>query len=873
MGYKPTITNISAFDATKGTTIYFGWKGNAAFANELIIKNSKTLKTVYKYKVEQMGLYHEMNIAEGTKGQEEAFVNNNLYQATLIIYDKYNNVISDESDPITFWCFSTPTFEITNDFVKTGIATMASLYLTFKYKQDENEALSEYTVMLYNSNNQLLHQSKTFNTSISDGNLVYKIEGLQNTDGYKVCVEGKTVHGMKISTGYVSFSIKFDKMGVGSLVNLKDIGDGKISIGSNFKILDAKAYPDPPKYINNEEVDLRKPGSYVEFDNGFVVDGNYECKIAFRAPSVGNLYTMTNAQGDIIRLSYNYYDIYNEENDDFVRKYYFKLNVSGKNTDINIFSNMFDALTYGQKVVALIQHKNGYYNLKLNIGKDTSSAVAITYHIDSDKETYTEYVNVGDPMTDIPFTVEKEGYEFVGWRTDETASEEVLSEQDVANEELDLYAVFSKNITKTFVSYNNTETLQGTMYYNNGSIKKAKFKVPTGATRSGWNWRGWSAINDEKADADVGHDNGYIMNTTVAGTYYGLYSQDITVAYYDGNTTKKTVPDTTRYFSASGDISNPSIKLKQTELDGWNTRGWSTGTAGNSGIDYHNNVEFSVDSNITLYGMYYEVLTLSYYDGSSTKKQKTDNRYYNSGKGTYTDPSFVMSQTSLSNWNAKGWATKNVANADIVYNNGAKITISDDTTIYGRYNQTITLSYNGNGSTGGSTTSQNETRYYNSINYSNPKFKLNSNGFSKTNCTFQKWAQGNITGTQYAVGAEVTLTASTVFYAIWYAAPVSKVLYSGTGGILSNNVGSFNTTGFKSVTITLIASSGWSYYGLRAGKDACGAGDWTEQGDSATITISLPADAGVQYFSWMVNLSSYGGTDENTSWQIKVNAS
>ena len=108
----------------------------------------------------------------------------------------------------------------------------------------------------------------------------------------------------------------------------------------------------------------------------------------------------------------------------------------------------------------------------------------------------------------------------------------------------------------------------------------------------------------------------FIVSIGDNATVYGLYNQDITITYFNGNTTEETISGT-RYFSASNNILNPSFKLKQTELVDWSTRGWSTGSDGNSSIDYKNNVEFTVDKNTTLYGMYYKILTLSYYDGSS----------------------------------------------------------------------------------------------------------------------------------------------------------------------------------------------------------------------------------------------------------------
>ena len=876
MGYKPTITNISAFDATQGTIVYFGWKGNAAFANELIIKNSETLEVVYQYRTErQMGLYHEMNISEGAK---ESFVNGKLYQATLIVYDK-DNVASDESDPITFWCFSTPIFQITNDFVETGIVTMSSLYLNFKYKQNEKEALNEYTVKLYDSNNQLLHQSKTYNTSISDGELVYRIEGLQNTHEYRVCVEGITIHGMEVSTGYVLFSIKYDKMGAGALVNLKDIGDGKISIGSNFKILGVDSYPDPPKYIDNEEVDLRKTGSYVEFYDGFVVDGNYECKVAFRAPSVGNLYTMKNSKGDVICLSYEYYDIYNEEDGNVVRKYYFRLNVSGENTNVNIYSKMFDKLTYGQRVIALIQYKNGYYNLKLKISKDTTDAVPITYHIDQDVEPYTEMINVGDSiMEPASFVVEKEGYEFVGWRADSAASGEVLPEDTVADEELDLYAVFAKPVTLTCVSYDNTEVTSANMYYNNGVIENANIKIPVGSNYDSWVWKGWSDIDVTDANASVTYNNEDIISLSENAIIYGLYNQGIIVTYYNNSKTESVAPGT-RCYNASGNILNPEFTLTQSGISGWTARGWSTGTSGNSSVKYKNAEKFSINSNITLYGMYEKSVTVTYYNNSTTKKTATDYAFRNYA-GTIINAKFNLSQSDVSGWTKNGWSTSSVANASTTYNNATAFERLDDITLYGKYKKSVTASYNGNGNNSGSTSSNSGTAYRNYAgSVVGATITLSGSGFSKTNCTFSQWAVGSTGGTRYNSGSNVTLSENTTFYAVWKVNVIdNRLIASGKGSYQSDWQYSIDTTNYSSVKVRMWARSVWAYYGIGNGGDYNNAGKVTGTANDHPnwqyIDMTLQANSGVKWFSFGISPSGgYGGSDENTEWEVRLFAS
>lgn len=169
---------------------------------------------------------------------------------------------------------------------------------------------------------------------------------------------------------------------------------------------------------------------------------------------------------------------------------------------------------------------------------------------------------------------------------------------------------------------------------------------------------------------------------------------------------------------------------------------------------------------ISLYAVFKKTVTLTYYNNSTTASTTSGTQYYNNGN--VSNPTFTLSQASKSGWTARGWATGTAGNASVAYSSISGTAFSANTTVYGLYQQTITLSYNGNGSTSGSTSSQTGTRYYNSYgNYSNPSFTLASNGFAKTSYSFSKWAQGSTSGTQYAAGASVTLSASTTFYAIW----------------------------------------------------------------------------------------------------------
>lgn len=370
--YKPIITNISAFDATVGTTIYFTWKGTQAFQNELVIRDSETLEIVYKYKTDRnMLLRHEMNLLLGSTNMDVTgtLQNGKQYQATITVFDK-NGIQSAASDPSTFWCFSNPTLRITNEDVLNGIITTSSLYLSFFYSQSEGEVLNEYYVELFDETRQLVHSSQIYYGSNSEEYLEYRIEGLLNNHSYYTNIHIKTTHGIELETGLIPFSVKYDKMGAGALIYLRDLGNGNVSIGSNFKIIDVKANPDPPTFINNEEIDLRDPDSWVNFFDGFDIEGNYEMKIGLRAVK-DNFYVLCkDGDKEVLKITYKYYDI--DYEDDVERKYYYRADIYNDNQNVTVFTKMFDKPDDGQDIVLVLTHINGYYSLNINIGNRTT---------------------------------------------------------------------------------------------------------------------------------------------------------------------------------------------------------------------------------------------------------------------------------------------------------------------------------------------------------------------------------------------------------------------------------------------------------------------------------------------------------------------
>lgn len=123
-----------------------------------------------------------------------------------------------------------------------------------------------------------------------------------------------------------------------------------------------------------------------------------------------------------------------------------------------------------------------------------------------------------------------------------------------------------------------------------------------------------------------------------------------------------------------------------------------------------------------------------------------------------------------------GWRTDTVPSAEIL---STAVMGDEPIALYAVFKQTITLSYNGNGSTEGDMPSQTGALYYNNGNIANPTFTLAENSFGKTDYIFCEWAMGSTEGTGYVPGTSVALSSNTVFYAKWYH---SVITFPYTGG-------------------------------------------------------------------------------------------
>lgn len=233
-----------------------------------------------------------------------------------------------------------------------------------------------------------------------------------------------------------------------------------------------------------------------------------------------------------------------------------------------------------------------------------------------------------------------------------------------------------------------------------------------------------------------------------------------TIVYTAGNTVTYHV-DTTEVHTEDVDAGESVLSPKSftPTKTGYVFVGWRyDGTANGTTID---SLVMGNDP-ISLYAVFSKVITVTYYNGNTTKQIATGYQYYNNGTTVY--PTFTITQNGISGWNAIGWSTSTAANGAISYKTLSGITITSDITLYAMYSATVYLYTVANGST----TTHSGVKYYNSGSGAtiNPTFTVANP--SKSGWTFQGWssAAGNATVTNATI-SNLSLNSTTYRYAVF----------------------------------------------------------------------------------------------------------
>lgn len=313
--------------------------------------------------------------------------------------------------------------------------------------------------------------------------------------------------------------------------------------------------------------------------------------------------------------------------------------------------------------------------------------------------------------------------------------------------------VYSAGSTVTY--YVDADTVYTEDINSGDSCLAPKTFTPAIAGRTFVGWR-----QDTTPSSDV-------LSTLAMGnepvTLYAVFQTQVTLTYYMGATTTPSAQTLLKYYN-NGNFANPKFTIAQPTIDGWISRGWGTSAAGNAAVAYSAISQTEFATNTIVYALYSKSVTIKYYDNSTTVKTTSGTRYYNSA-GNYANPSFTLTQTTRSGWTKRGWGTALAANAAVVYADGVAFTLAEDTTLYGLYQSTITVTTYNNSTTPDVHTG---TAYLNSrTGLSYPKFTIapaNKAGWTFVGWTINGGADDDVVYTEIS---NTQFTTNMLLYALY----------------------------------------------------------------------------------------------------------
>lgn len=295
----PILYSISAFDASQIATFTFNSIGGSqVVANTLTIKNNATLEVVYEDT--QTTFKFEHIVPSGT------LINGTYYQATLTTQDAAGDT-SNSSNAIQFYCYTTPSFAISN-MPNNNIIANSSYSFDVTYNQEQGEILNAYVFNLYGASGTLLSTSGTlYNTDDTLPLTVsYTFSGFDDKTNYYIEVTGATSEGTQISTGRIAFVTNYTTPETFSFLFLSNnCAGGYIVIESNVTGIDGESNLETPTYIDGKEIDLTTSGDYVAWANNYVVNGDFTMRLWGRKFTPNSeIISFTNSDGDTIVITY-----------------------------------------------------------------------------------------------------------------------------------------------------------------------------------------------------------------------------------------------------------------------------------------------------------------------------------------------------------------------------------------------------------------------------------------------------------------------------------------------------------------------------------------------------------------------------------------
>ena len=334
-----------------------------------------------------------------------------------------------------------------------------------------------------------------------------------------------------------------------------------------------------------------------------------------------------------------------------------------------------------------------------------------------------------------------------------------------------------------------------------------------GFVRDGYTFTGWKRADNQQAYGD----GQWVTNLTTQPdgivTMVAQWSANEAHVRYNPNPPAgKTAggQGTPNWDGHTGDT--PTIGQNGWTIDGYTFAGWATSPDG-SGARYAPGARWTANGTLTLYAQWTPGQASLTYDGNGATGGKTDPQTGKTDeKINVRDNGFTRDGYTFVTWNTQADCKGNAVKPN------SEWTLRGSSTLYACWaGNAQTLTYHGNGATGGNTAAQSGK--------TGDELTTNANGFTRDGYTFVRWDTAKDgSGTAYGEGKNgvsqyVMKPAGNDLYAIWKANPAT-IQYRNDW---PNTTGSTpDTTGNTGDTVTISQNSfdrpGYTFTGWSTSK-------------------------------------------------------
>lgn len=315
---KPILSNITVFDAIVGTNIPFVLYGKADSVNYYVYDN-ETGEQVATGSAELSGLMAN-KIFPFPAGK----LTNKLYPYFMKIETVYQGEKSELSDPVLFYCKTRPTLAFANLSPSTPntINTSASQFeLNYTNKVSEGESLSTYQYFLYDSNKELIMQSKEYYGDIANG---FIVDGFTNNGIYYLRGVGSSINGYQFDTGYLTLQISYTvELNRALLSAENDERNGVVRVKSTIAFMDGVGIGDVEYvHLSGDNYAANLTDGSIAYTIPYELEAyetsEYNLRVVVKPIIYKNFMTISN-QGTLFYVSTNIraFTDYTDENEKF----------------------------------------------------------------------------------------------------------------------------------------------------------------------------------------------------------------------------------------------------------------------------------------------------------------------------------------------------------------------------------------------------------------------------------------------------------------------------------------------------------------------------------------------------------------------------